>query len=288
MSHSQEFSFEAAFSRTIGWVTPDELATLRRKKIAIAGLGGVGGSHLLALARLGIGAFHIADFDVFELHNFNRQAGARVSSLGQAKADVLNSMARDINPELYIKIFSEGVTEENINEFLDGVDLFVDGLDFFAFSARELVFGECHRRGIPALTSAPLGMSVAHLNFLPGGMSFEEYFGFQNQTDEEKAIRFLLGLAPRILQRTYLQVPSAVNFKERRGPSTPMACELCTAVMATEVLKVILKRGKVLPAPHGFQFDAYRGKFVRTWLPWGARNPIQILKRVYARWVLNS
>ena len=59
------FDYEEAFSRNLGWVTPAEQQTLRSKRIAIAGLGGVGGAHLLTLARLGIGRFHLADFDRF-------------------------------------------------------------------------------------------------------------------------------------------------------------------------------------------------------------------------------
>ena len=54
------FHYESAFARNIGWVTNAEQAILRGKRVAIAGGGGVGGVHLLTLARLGIGAFHIA------------------------------------------------------------------------------------------------------------------------------------------------------------------------------------------------------------------------------------
>ena len=61
------FNYGEAFSRNIGWVTDDEQEQLRRKRVAIAGLGGVGGSHLLTLTRLGIGAFNISDLDEFEL-----------------------------------------------------------------------------------------------------------------------------------------------------------------------------------------------------------------------------
>jgi tRNA A37 threonylcarbamoyladenosine dehydratase len=57
------FSYAQAFDRNIGWVTEPEQQLLRAKRIAIAGLGGVGGAHLLTLARLGIGGFHLADFD---------------------------------------------------------------------------------------------------------------------------------------------------------------------------------------------------------------------------------
>src|SRR6185312_10490183 len=106
------FSYHEAFARNIGWVTRAEQNILRSKRVAIAGMGGVGGVHLLTLARLGIGAFHIADFDTFDIANFNRQVGATVSTLGRAKAEVLAEMARDINPELQIKSFPDGVTKD--------------------------------------------------------------------------------------------------------------------------------------------------------------------------------
>jgi hypothetical protein len=74
------FRYEEAFARNLGWVTEAEQAALRGKRIAIAGAGGVGGVHLLTLARLGVGAFTIADMDRFDLVNFNRQAGAMMST----------------------------------------------------------------------------------------------------------------------------------------------------------------------------------------------------------------
>ena len=77
------FDYHLAFSRNLGWVTEAEQAALRSRRIAIAGLGGVGGSHLLTLTRLGIGKFTIADLDVFELANFNRQAGASLRHVGR-------------------------------------------------------------------------------------------------------------------------------------------------------------------------------------------------------------
>ena len=60
------FHYESAFVRNLGWVTVAEQAVLRTKRIAIGGLGGVGGSHLLTLTRLGVGGFNLADFDRFE------------------------------------------------------------------------------------------------------------------------------------------------------------------------------------------------------------------------------
>lgn len=271
------FFYEEAFSRNIGWVSESEQQVLRGKRVAIAGMGGVGGLHLLTLARLGIGAFHIADFDQFDLANFNRQAGAMMSTLGQPKSEVLVRMARDINPELDIAVFAEGVNEHNLPAFFRNVDLYVDGLDFFAFAARQATFAACARQGIPAITAAPLGMGTALLNFLPGRMTFEEYFGWGQLPVEEKALRFLVGLAPAGLHGRYLVDPSAINLKEQRGPSTIMGCQLCAGAAATEALKILLRRGRVLAAPHGLQFDAYRNKLVHTWRPGGNRHPLHRL-----------
>ncbi|MGK5079353.1 ThiF family adenylyltransferase [Janthinobacterium sp. HLX7-2] len=271
------FSYHAAFARNLGWVTQVEQDSLRGKRVAIAGMGGVGGVHLLTLARLGIGAFHIADFDTFDIANFNRQAGAMVSTLGQPKVAALAQMARDINPELEIKQFPDGVNDSNLAEFFDGVDLYVDGLDFFAFPARQATFAMCARLGIASITAAPLGMGTAVLSFMPGKMTFEDYFGWGDLPDEEKALRFLVGLAPAGLHGLYLVDPSAINLKERRGPSTIMGCQLCAGAAATEALKILLKRGKVMAAPHGMHFDAYRNKLVRTWRPGGNRHPLQRL-----------
>ena len=279
----QIFDYDRAFSRNIGWVTEEEQRRLRGMRVAIAGMGGVGGFHLLTLARLGVGKFHIADLDVFEVENFNRQIGATMSTLGQPKVDVLAAMARDINPDMDVTLFPQGVSAENLDDFFRDVDLYVDGLDFFAFEAREQVFAYCARHNIPALTVAPLGISAALLNFLPGGMTFEDYFQVAGLPDMEKAIRFLVGLAPALLHRHYLADPSRVNLQERRGPSTIMACQLCAGVAASEAVKILLGRGKVWSAPHGIQYDGYRNKFAHTWRPGGNSNPINRLAIAIAK-----
>src|ERR1700685_1788929 len=94
------FSYADAFDRNLGWFTASEQQALRGKTVAIAGMGGVGGVHLLTLVRLGVAKFKIADLDQFEVANFNRQVGAMMSTLDQPKVSVLARMARDINPEV--------------------------------------------------------------------------------------------------------------------------------------------------------------------------------------------
>jgi molybdopterin/thiamine biosynthesis adenylyltransferase len=197
--------------------------------------------------------------------------------------EVLAEMARDINPGSDIRVFPSGVNETNLSEFFRDADLYVDGLDFFAFEARELVFKYCAEHRIPAVTVAPLGMSGGLLNFLPGRMGVEEYFQLAGRPALEKAVRFLVGLAPALLHRHYLADRSRVDLQARKGPSTVMACQICAGVAASEALKILLGRGRVWAAPHGIQFDGYRNKLAHTWRPGGNRNPINRLAIAIAK-----
>ncbi len=277
------FNYQQAFSRNIGWITEHEQQMLQSKKIAIAGLGGVGGSHLMTLTRLGVGKFNISDLDVFELANFNRQAGASISHLNRSKVEVMEEMAQDINPELDINTFPQGINADNVDQFLDGVDLYVDGLDFFAVNARELVFKACAEKGIPAITAAPLGMGTSVLCFLPEKMTFEEYFCWNGLDENEKLLRFVVGLSPTGLQMSYLVDDTRLDLAQHKGPSTPMACDFCAGMVGVNALKILLNRGTVVAAPRAMHFDAYRNKFLITWRPGGNNNPLQKLALMVVR-----
>ena len=277
------FDYEKAFSRNIGWVTASEQLKLKGARVAIAGLGGVGGAHLLTLSRLGITRFNISDFDEFDVHNLNRQAGAFMPSMGKPKLDTLAQLAKDINPESEILLFPKGVQPDNVDVFLRDVDVYVDGLDFFALPARRMVFAKCRDKGIPVLTAAPLGVGVALLYFSPTGMNAEDYFKWEGHDLQEQYARFIAGLSPAMMQRNYLVAPEAVNFLERRGPSTIMACDLCAGVMGASVLKVLLGRGDLRAAPWGMHFDAYHQKLKHTWRPFGNANPLQQLLLKFIR-----
>jgi nitroreductase len=273
-----KFNYAEAFSRNIGWVSETEQALLRTKRIAIAGMGGVGGAHLLTLTRLGVGQFHLADLDCFELANFNRQAGALISTLQEPKVDVLARQARDINPELNLRLFNQGVSEKNIDDFLDDVDLFVDGLDFFVPQVRSLVFGRCYERGIPAITAGPIGMGTPYLIFMPDAMSFEDYFRLAGLPVERQYVHFLMGLTPKGWHRQYLIEPGRFNLAERYGPSTGMACQICAGVVGIEALKILLHRQPIYAAPWFHIFDVYQERYTRGRLRWGNAGPLQRLK----------
>ncbi len=270
---------EEALSRNIGIFSLSEQDKLMECRVAIPGLGGVGGQHLVTLARTGINNFNIADFDQFEPVNFNRQYGARSSGFGHPKIDVMYKEAMNINPYLDIKCFNQGVSEENIDEFLENVDLVADGMDFFNFDIRRLIFKKACEKKIPVITAGPLGFSTALLVFMPdSGMTFDKYFDIHDNLElEEKLIRFFIGLAPKASQADYID-PDAINMRAQKGPSLGAACQLCSAVVATEAVRILLKKDGIKPVPHYFQYDLLTRKFHQGYLAKGNRHPLQKLK----------
>ena len=283
---SGDWSYDRAFARNLGLIGPDEQRRLRGCRVAIVGMGGVGGADLVALARSGVGRFTIADPDRFEVVNTNRQYGAAASTVGLLKADVMAQIVRDINPTAEVTVFTDPIGPANADAFLDGADALVDGIDAFEIGVRRLLFGRAARKGIYAVSAGPFGFSTGWVVFDPHGMSFDRYFDIHDGMDQiDQFVAFIVGMAPRATHRQYIDL-SYVDFQEHRGPSAGLACHLSSGVVAAELVKVLLRRGPLRPAPWFHQFDAYLGKYVRGRLWLGGRGPLQRLKRrVFSRYL---
>lgn len=267
------------FSRNIGLLSQDEQKRLLNARVAVAGAGGVGGLHILTLARLGIGSFNIADPDTFEPVNINRQFGASMSTFGKKKTEIFFQMIKDINPHANIEVFAEGVNEKNVDYFLKDTDIFIDGIDFFEINIRRLIFKRARQKGIYAITAAPIGFGATLQVFSPEGMTFDKYFGITDDTDYlHKIAAFATGLSPHPYHIRYMDI-SKVNIKQRTGPALSLACTLAASLVATEVVKILTGKGTVKSIPHYFQIDLLRGKFKQGYLFMGGRNPFQRLKR---------
>jgi molybdopterin/thiamine biosynthesis adenylyltransferase len=252
------FDYDEAFSRNIGLVGDDEQKRLQHACVALPGLGGVGGAHLQALARLGIGKFRLADLDTYDVVNFNRQLGATMASVGRPKVEVARETALSINPNAEVQCFPAGISSENIDAFLTGVDVVVDGIEFFCIGIRRMLFAACHRLRIPIITAGPIGYGAALLVFTPDGVSFDEYFGIDDDmTIAEQLFAFGLGVSPGIIRDVD---PSKVDLEKQKGPALSSSCMLCAAVATMEVVKILCARGKLSEAPRGTYYDLYRAR----------------------------
>lgn len=276
--NSREDYIHQAFSRNIGLLTLEEQKKLSTARVAIPGMGGVGGVHLITLARTGIGKFNIADFDVFEPPNINRQFGARIPDLGRKKLEVMKEQALFVNPYLEINLFEDGIHEKNMDAFLDGVDVVVDGLDFFQFEVRRALFKRAAEKGIYVITAGPMGFSSAMLVFDPKGMGFDEYFNVTDgMSDKDKYLSFALGLSPRPTHIKYMNLKK-VDLDSKAGPSLNIACQLCSGMATTEVIRIILNKKGIRPVPCYIQFDPYVMKLKKGKLLLGNKNPVQRVK----------
>jgi len=122
------FSYDEMTSRNLGFVDEAEQLRLRAARVFVVGTGGMGGACLQSLARAGVGAFEIADFDTFEVSNLNRQVFSAIDTVGQGKAEVTAESLRKINPEISLTVHGENWTD-SLDEILLRCSIVVNGMD---------------------------------------------------------------------------------------------------------------------------------------------------------------
>jgi tRNA A37 threonylcarbamoyladenosine dehydratase len=277
----QDTFYDEAFQRNIGILTQKKQHTIKNATIAIAGLGGVGGVHATTLVRTGFTKFRIADFDTYSLVNFNRQAGATMDTLGKSKGESIKNMILAINPYAEVTLFDEGLTESNVDQFLDGVDVAIDGIDFFCIEPRRLLFRKAKEKGIYAITSGPIAYGACVLIFDPKGLGFDDYMNITDDLPLQKKLYFFgLGITPSLLQASYFR-PESLNWDEGhyRAPSLCVGTLLSANLVGVETIKLVTgELGRVRFVPHSLHFDPYVQKLRNVWMPYGNKNPIQKIK----------
>lgn len=131
------------------------LEHLKKSKVLVVGVGGVGGYAVEALARAGVGHLRIVDYDKVDETNLNRQIIALQSTIGQYKVDVMKERILDINPEAVITANKDFVNEDNIEDFVRDVDFVVDACDTVATKLE--IIKICKKKNIPFISCMGTG-----------------------------------------------------------------------------------------------------------------------------------
>ncbi|KAB0665149.1 tRNA threonylcarbamoyladenosine dehydratase [Oryzomonas japonica] len=140
------------FSRTELLVGQEGLETLRRKRVMICGIGGVGSYAAEALGRAGVGSITLVDFDDICLTNVNRQIHALSSTVGMSKVEVMAGRLKDINPEAEIVPVKAFFSAENATQLLTPrPDYVLDAIDHF--TAKTALITICRASGIRVISS---------------------------------------------------------------------------------------------------------------------------------------
>ncbi len=144
------------YSRTQLLLGPVAMKALRNKKVAVFGIGGVGGYVCEALVRSGIGAFDLIDDDKVCLTNLNRQIIATRKTIGRYKVDVMKERMEEIDPDVKVDIHKCFFLPENADEFPFGeYDYVVDAVD--TVTAKIELILRAQREGIPVISAMGAG-----------------------------------------------------------------------------------------------------------------------------------
>ena len=143
------------FERSAMLLGEEKLEKLSRCRVAIFGLGGVGGAALEALARSGIGEFHLIDADSFALSNINRQLLASHVTIGQKKVDIGKQRILQINENAKVFTYPTFYLPGDTSIPFDQFDIVIDAID--TVSAKTTIAEECHLRGIPEVMCLGMG-----------------------------------------------------------------------------------------------------------------------------------
>ncbi|HZH59527.1 MAG TPA: ThiF family adenylyltransferase [Metabacillus sp.] len=156
------------------FVRQDVQEKLKSSCILVAGCGSTGGASIEPLVRLGATKFILADNGAYELNNLNRQS-AFLTDLNRNKAEVMKDRILSINPYCEVRVYREGITEENVSLCVQDADIVIDGVDVTeraGWQAKWLL----HEYAATYKRSVITGWDI-------GPTQYVQYFNYQNRTD---------------------------------------------------------------------------------------------------------
>ena len=162
--------------RNIGPITFEEQELIRTSRVAVLGVGGLGGPLAENLVRAGCQNLVICDFDVFDESNLNRQI-CTTDDIGKRKIDVVEDFLQKIDPEISIRKFFK-ITQQNIAKVLEDVKVIALTLDDPTTSI--FIAREARKRGIPMIESWGVPFLFTWW-FTPNSVDYEDCYGLETK-----------------------------------------------------------------------------------------------------------
>ena len=164
------------FLRTEMLLGSEAIRRLQKARMAVFGLGGVGGYAVEALARSGVGSLDLIDSDTVSVSNLNRQLLATEATIGKSKAEAAKERAALVNPSVEFMAIGKYITPENAADTIAGHNIVIDALD--SVSARLLLEDACVQADIPLIHGAVCGWCCQYGVSMPGsGLLHRIYSG---------------------------------------------------------------------------------------------------------------
>ncbi len=173
---SEEFYRERT-RRNIDWITLEEQEMLRNSTVGIFGAGGMGGTIVAILVRLGIGTVILFEPETFDVSNINRQFGATKQTVGKSKAFETARMVRAITDDTTLIIADVGLSESNyasLQPFITRCDIILDEIEFWALGSRLMLHDVAREHNIPIINCNTVGHRTNLWYFSRAGKSLSE------------------------------------------------------------------------------------------------------------------
>ena len=174
------------FARNIPALSEEEQKMLSQKRVLIVGCGGLGGYVCECLVRAGVGHITVADGDVFEETNLNRQLLSSVNTMGKNKAIAAKERALMIDPNVDFIAYPEFFTRDNAEKLMKDADLVIDALD--NIDARLVLEDECAARNLMLVHGAISGWSAQICTVLPGSGILHRLYGSVEHRSDKSCI----------------------------------------------------------------------------------------------------
>lgn len=252
------FDYDRAFELNYGVFSKEQQDRLRKARVTILGVGGAGGTIAIMLARSGIEGFSLIDPDRYAETNTNRQIGCFVDTLGQYKAEVIQSDILRINPEAAVAAYPRVLSFEEIEELIEGSDVFIAEADDLAFSSQAVLLAQ--ERKVFALTLMPSGFTGYVAVFppdMPRIVHPAELFGAPTHLSYGELREFLQDPLTKAGRRWYItqgrwRVSWFNRWRKTEGIPLAQVCPsvwLGASLAAIEVLKYLTGKGRRVKAP---------------------------------------
>lgn len=204
--------FPECYERNFPSLSAADQWRLFRSRVLIAGAGGLGGCQAVLLARIGVGRLLVADGDIFQPANLNRQLLATHSTLGQNKAHITARHIQDLNPALIVEAIPDFLDLNNLAVYLGQVQVVLDALDTVA--ARRQLFAAGRAAGLPLIHGAVAGAFGQVTTIMP-----DDRFRFDSLYQSDETAVTGEALAPVVALIASLQVQEAIRILSGRSPA---------------------------------------------------------------------
>ncbi len=236
------------YSRTRLLLGADAIMRLRNARVAVFGLGGVGGYAAEALARSGIGSLDLIDNDTVSLTNLNRQILALHSTVGLPKVEAAKSRIADIDPTIQVRTFDTFFLPETAGEFdFSQYDYVLDAID--TVTGKLELITQAKKAGVPIISCMGTGNKLDATDFRVADISKTSGCALARIMRKECAKRGICGVKvvysqelPREPQEIPDEVPSEGSSRRSLPGSTAFVPGVAGLIMAGEVIRDLCAR----------------------------------------------